>query len=361
MYNVPDSSNNPLYKSATQMLIGPGNPKTMIPPSIVARPMDISFWQSNNLVKHSGINAQSETDPYSSGYYIRGTKENFEEKVDEYTPHENAIFQDRVPNISTGVLEPEPANADTNTKRKVEFCGEMIDVAPNQPGMINTVNGYYPENITKDLPTNFEASKYDQDSEYREHRENLFTQTLQPGVYDKNEIIEPINSNMGISFSQQFQPVTVDKTSTGDLFVQRDPRLSTPSFEKYTSIPNITERDVYDPRHTGYGPCYRSYTEPITGQTRFMYDDINAVRMPSYISRSNIDFAMYADTYGPIPEGWENGNPNTENIKELAEASFMNSTLQQRSELQQRLMRKANARKWQTRMLPMHTGGVRGM
>ena len=163
-----------------------------------------------------------------------------------------------------------------------------------------------------------------------------------------------------MSFNPQFQPTTVDATDNSAVFVQRDPRLSTPSYATPLMEHTVTERDVYDPRQSGYGACYRAYTEPMTGQTRFMYDDVNAVRMPNYVSRSNIDFARYADSYGPMPDGWDNGNPNTKDIHALAEASFMNASIQQRTELQQRLMRKANARKWQTRMFPIRTNGVRG-
>ena len=36
---------------------------------------------------------------------------------------------------------------------------------------------------------------------------------IQPGVYTRNEIIEPVDSNIGISFTQQFEPTTcsIDK------------------------------------------------------------------------------------------------------------------------------------------------------
>ena len=38
-----------------------------------------------------------------------------------------------------------------------------------------------------------------------------------------------------------------------------------------------TTANVYDPRFTGYGTSYRAYNEPVTGQTRFYYDDVNAM------------------------------------------------------------------------------------
>ena len=63
------------------------------------------------------------------------------------------------------------------------------------------------------------------------------------------------------------------------------------------------EDNVYDPRLTGYGTSYRSYTDDNLGQTRFYYDDIDAVRMPNYIVKSNIDREPFADHYGTIPDG----------------------------------------------------------
>ena len=115
----------------------------------------------------------------------------------------------------------------------------------------------------------------------------------------------------------------------------------------------ITESDVYDPRFYGYGTSYRSYTDELTGQTRFYYDDINSIRMPNYVSRSNIDFAKYADTYGPLNNSNKNGNPNNSEIRALANDSFLRASLQQRTELQERLLRKRNNEMWQLRKYPV--------
>ena len=115
---------------------------------------------------------------------------------------------------------------------------------------------------------------------------------------------------------------------------------------------NVTEADVYDPRLTGYGTSYRSYEDPLLGQTKFYYDDIDAIRMPNYIVRSNIDFAKYADKYGPLQTYNQYGNENTNKIRALAQDTFLRSSLQQRTELQERLMRKRNSEMWQLRKFP---------
>ena len=135
------------------------------------------------------------------------------------------------------------------------------------------------------------------------------------------------------------------------MFTEHDPLLYNPPQLPHNDV-RITESDVYDPRFYGYGTSYRSYIEEVTGQPRFYYDDINSIRMPNYISRSNIDFANYADTYGPLNNLNKNGNPNTNQIRDLAQNSFLNSSLQHRTELQERLMRKRNNELWQLRKYP---------
>ena len=44
--------------------------------------------------------------------------------------------------------------------------------------------------------------------------------------------------------------------------------------------------------------------------------------MPNYISRSNIDFATYADTYGSLADSNRNGNIHTKNIRRTAQGSW---------------------------------------
>ena len=81
--------------------------------------------------------------------------------------------------------------------------------------------------------------------------------------------------------------------------------------------------------------------------------------MPNYITRSNIDNQPWADQYGPIAAGQSQGNPLTGNIRELANKAFLDSSLQFRTEMQERLMRKNNANAWQRRQAPISTAGQR--
>ena len=60
---------------------------------------------------------------------------------------------------------------------------------------------------------------------FKNYNENLFTQTIQPGVYTRSEINEPINSNIGISFDQQFLPTTYEIDDKNILYTKHDPRV----------------------------------------------------------------------------------------------------------------------------------------
>ena len=79
--------------------------------------------------------------------------------------------------------------------------------------------------------------------------------------------------------------------------------------------------------------------------------------MPNYVTRSKIDFADFADTYGPMSN--EYGNTNNSTIRALANQKFVDDALVFRTGMQERLMRKINADGWQQRSKPLTTSGQR--
>jgi hypothetical protein len=426
----PIGANNPNYISANQRLAGPANPKTHIKPVIAPPCADIDFWRSNNLINHSHINTESQTDTYLSGYEVSNfcdnidacigpsdmVKDNIEgfEKptyigfsdkkypvpgqfnplknnthiksptpstnIERYAAvRENKLISDgyegyscngvtKSPNLTQHlqhvdrqIVSPTPVTTRNSTNFNENFEIPFIRVRDNESGLVNTSCGYNPEQVIKsNLPSNMEAGNCEKSEEMKQYNKNLFTQTLQPGIYTHNEIIEPINANIGISFTQQFEPKTSKRDEYGNLiYTEHDPRIYNPEITQPGPDMSVTESNVYDPRFSGYGTSYRAYNEKTTGQTRFYYDDIDSVRMPNYISRSNIDFAKYADSYGSLHDNTKNGNQYNRNIRELAQESFLNSSLQQRNELSERLMRKRNGELWQLRKYPMRTFGGR--
>lgn len=320
---------DPEWMSENQKLVGQPNPKTKIQPVIAPAILDLDYWRGTNLVTYPQINQQTNIDVYRSGYHVSSNCENSSnQKHLSFIDDEYRYKKSNFPYL----LRPE----------------ELDDV--------NTACGYNTEQLLiSGLPTNLSGSNYSREHSIKKYNENLYTQTIQPGVYTRNQINEPINSNIGISFTQQFPPKT-QKTNflNGDInYIEHDPRIIEPVFDENHAIPRATETNIYDPRFTGYGTSYRSYTDDNIGQTRFYYNDVDAIRMPNYITRSHIDNQPFADHYGPIPENSANGNPNTANIHALANDAFLQGSLQHRTEMSERLMRKVNSEQWQKRSAPM--------
>lgn len=393
---VTVAPNDPNYISINQALAGPPNPKTLIAPVVAPPIADLDSWRANNLVNHSHINTENQTDLYLSGYQVSNCCDRINvcmkpvdhldgDVVENYsagTVYEGITQTDKpVANICKPekfkpIVSPVPSSMyhflkgkvvdenyveeyqHLNTKDTYHLSKNDI-IRPNESGWVNTMCGYNPDQLHEaNLPTNLMVGNCDKTHQMKQINKNIFMQNIQPDIYQESEIIEPINSNIGISFTQQFQPTTCsDKDNKGLTFTEHDPRIYKPP-EKPIELPNnITEANVYDPRFSGYGTSYRAYNDTNIGQTRFYYDDINSVRMPNYISRSNIDFAKYADKYGPLENHNRMGNQFNSQIRELAQNTFLESSLQQRTELQQRLMRKRNNELWQLRKKPIMTSG----
>ena len=371
---------NPNYPppvSNNQALVGPPNPKTLIPPVIAPPPAALDYWRANNLINHSHINTESQHDTYLSGYQVS----NCCDRIDACLVPENQVrenygrYMENIGQFGTvyeGITDPSrpvgkicpprtynPIVSPTPTiegyeYRPIQPPTPVIETfkpeRPNCPGWVNTSCGYDSDQLKYNLPSNLISGNCEKTENMKEYNKNLYTQTIQPDIFTRNEIIEPINSNAGISFTQQFEPTTCDRDNKGLTYIEHDPRIYNPPQQKIQKM-GVTESNVYDPRFFGYGTSYRSYTDENMGQTRFYYDDIDSIRRPNYIVRSNIDFMKNADTYGPIT--YKNKTHN--NIRPLAQDAFLRSSLQQRTELQERLLRKRNAEMWQRRKYPIRT------
>ena len=269
-------------------------------------------------------------------------------------------FQREISDTSRTVF---PVNMDRpeNLLNRSENLSNGTQILMNQPGWVNTACGYNPKQlINADLPTNLNSGLCTQDPILKNYNKEIFTQIIEPNVFTSNQINEPINSNIGISFTQQFPPMTCKKDGPNNqdlLFLQRDPRIvvNDPTEKELCPEDPINQSNIYDPRFTGYGTSYRGYIDDTTGQPRFYYDDIDAITKPNYIVRSKIDNQVFADKYGPIQAGNRNGNIFTPKIRALADAAFKEDAIQFRSDLQSRIARKINRKMWQRRAAPINT------
>lgn len=362
------------------------NPLTKIKPVVVPPAYDLESWRDNNLITYSILNSPGvQQDMYLSGY-AESTCCGYMDSGTELVPSSNTVENYQSTSRPGAIVSPRPVYDKPYVPTmsvKETYCPGSIrapipvediqyiprvpvtenyhreteeniqrNIRPNQSGWVNTTCGYNPDQVRVGLPSNLAVGNCEQDPSMKQYNENLFTQIVTPGVYSINQVNEPINSNIGISFTQQFEPVTSTRDESGLKFTLHDPRIIEPISETPSEGVKTRFDNVYDPRFYGYGTSYRSYLEPVTGQTRFMYDDVNAIRMPNYVTRSKIDHLAYADHYGPMEAGSEFGNSLNSNIRTFAQDSWLRDSIQFREDLQQRLMRKINSEGWQKRMYP---------
>lgn len=388
--NAPKS-----WMSKNQMLAFGANPITKIAPIIVPKSHDMSYWRANESVVNSHVNEISTIDNYASGYavsdccdnpvQIRRPKMNSgkEGYIQAPTPMEpipriptlQSINAERMKNMkpvfenyiqAPTPMEPIPRipalqSVSKEQARNMQPIYENYEELnynskPNESGWVNTTCGYNPQQTEYNLPANMAIGSCNQSEELKNYNRNLFTQTIVPGVYDTNDVIEPISSDIGISYQQQFEPKTRMVDEQGNVWYrQYDPRLVQTRTEYLdpNELPP-TETSTYDPRFSGYGTSYRSYIDEVTGQPRYAYDDINAQRMPNYIVRSKVDTIKGGDTYGSLNPGMEMGQ-SLSNVKDSIMNEWNNNSLSYRSDLMESLMRKRNNEMWQVRMYPKRT------
>ena len=393
--------NNPA-PSINQKLAGPPNPKTLIKPIIVPQPANLEYWKANNLITHSAVNEATQQDDYLSGYAISECCGNVDgaslvpsdsnshiDSIEGWESPKPMVTKPVIPyltqdgNVRENFQSPKPMvnkpvipylTPQGQVREHFEASGikgeiygdenyespylQTADdswgiVKDNESGWVNTSCGYNPKQVlNSNLPSNLAVGNCQQSPQMSDYNKNLYTQTIQPGVFTTNQVNEPINSNIGISFQQQFEPVTTKRDDKGLHYTEHDPRIIEPVLID-SDLPvrdPVDTSNVYDPRSNGYGTSYRAYTDNMLGQTKFMYDDIDSVRMPNYIVRSNIDFELFADSYGPMKN--QMGNSLNDIIKPLANDAFLKSSLKQRDDLMERLMRKRNSEMGQLRSKP---------
>lgn len=351
---TPITPNDPGYLSKNQILTQGGsrlhqaNPKTYVKPLIAPPSHDLSSWKANDFVHHSGTNRKGNFDLARAGY-----------SLDSYGPLNKTSFS------------PAPVKAKVLT-------------APHEA----------------ETPSP------------QEYKDRLLTQTIQPGVYQKDLTCEPTNSLIGITAPPQLHSNEVQKLPNGGLKltelpyigeINLRPSLGTPvdklslvplqedhhpgshpgsrpgsqldhhpgshpgsqlqppfnvdqsPFNKPPgTFPDLTQSydNVYDPRLTGYGDQSRFYIDPMTGSPSWYYKDVESITKPNYITRSKIDTLPFADTYGP-----DKPNPYAEStgFREMVNQHFHDSQIAFRTDLQTRLMRKRNSEVAQRRAAPIST------
>jgi len=304
--------------SLNQKLVGPANPKTFIQPVIPSPAYDYQTFAPNDFVVPTFLNEDRRQEMYQNGYL------------------ESLLPPPLVPDMIEGY-----------EYQRVKYPS------------IDKACGYNPQNLKYNLPANYRPAPGQNTMANAEYNKNLYTIPLQPGLNTFNQINQPYAnmSNFGISETPQFQPTTFDTDQNGvSTFFQHDPNVYQPPPTRLREPQYPLRNQIYDPRFTGYGSADRSYIDPMVGQPRFFYDDITSQTQPNYITRNNIDFTTYGQQIGPAyalsdsNQGYSNMD-----IRNMANNTYTDSVISQRTELQQRLMMKNSNREWQLRQMPIST------
>lgn len=376
---VPIEYGSGKFYQYNHALAGKPNPKTLKAPVIPPRSADLDVWRSNDFVKHSAVNDDRRVFLYENGYIAKETCNDvnppiFENYDNPKTMNRRKLAQEISSRNRSNLTEF--YNQPENKYDNINSGYDLPNQTPDQdqffiykkntgfnlsPGDVNTTCCYKPENVKYNIPVNYEESNMEKLPSFRNFNENIWTMNVGPDAVDKLEIIEPISSNIGISFDQQIPPTTKTTKDGKDFFVRHNPRTFT--IPEVDIVDPFSEQPkpetVYDPRLTGYGTAYRSYIDKMTGQARFYYDDVNAARRGNYYVRSKVDFLPEAEQSG-IMKSNENILELNKNIRSVANQAFTDNTLKFREELQYSYMRKRNSDMWQKRVAPINTMGCKG-
>lgn len=333
---IPDQS----YYSTNKALVGTTcNPRVNEPVTIVAPSFATDYWAANDFVP-SQINDNVYHELVQSGYIGSSTcndPSTFDPNPKPITMAHGQLVE------GFNTLYPQPATVNPS-----------LSIPNSQPRREGDLIGcgYQPQNLIHNLPVNAPVGVCQQNDVFNEYNKSLTTQMIEPGIYERSQVQNSSVGNIGISYTQQFQPVSCEKDKNGLTFVNRDPR-SYQAPEPRIRAPVPEPSNVFDPRTYGYGTTYRNYVDEMTGQPRFYYDDVESVRRPNYISRNNIDHADWMQSYGPMKTELQDFI-STNHSRPLAQDLFQESEVKRRVELQERLMNKYNTTVgYQRRIAPL--------
>ena len=321
------------------------NPKTLIPPVLVAPMYDWNYWGGSSLSVPSAINSRSMQDYAGSGYQTTGREAPTVSGGDYYRPTYKNVGGYGEP--ATEEWDPRGGSDGIST-----YTGLVENYTPAYGAGENdaVLGSDDPGRLEVGLPANYGAVGTGVPS----LNDSIFTSTVAPGLYYKNDVVEPVSSNIGISWTQQIPPTI----QNGSVWEAVDPNLVPGPYSNEYGPPRTgrAEYEVYDPRQTGYGSAVRAYVDEMSGQPRYVYDDVDAIRRPNYISRSNVDFLEQTDTYGPMNSNQQILHNNA-NARQSAEAAYLKNQTGFRNDMMMSLRRKNIAREWQQKIAPLSRAG----
>lgn len=214
-------------------------------------------------------------------------------------------------------------------------------------------------------------------TKYFEQPENkLFLQDVEPNVFSYSQVQDPINSNLGISYTPTM-PVRMRDSicspiGTYPLYSRYDPQLIRedgplgrrlempergPWSNKLSHIEpakgSFDESDIYDARNSSVGgDAYRSYSDVNLGNVSYYYSDIDAYKKPTFIMRNKVDHVDYVSPQNKTTPYYKR-NASLDDIRPLVENQWTSDEIFFREDMMERLMRKVNSERWQLRSNPI--------
>lgn len=347
IYYIQKKAMNKIKENFSHSRYGPSNPKF----NMCYKTPDPIFNYENTHTNY--LNSKPSKDyitasgsVYTDNCNMKNTKKNTQNYIHKQSPK-----------VTYNRMNKSYKQTTNNPNQHCNFVENFSIIEDiNNNDYINKSCGYNNKNLDYNVPTNLKFSDLNTKPELKSYNEDLFTQYAGKDSLVKFEYIDPINSNIGISHCQQFPKVSSSYNNENGIrnFVYHEgPSYGNEDDDEDEDEINTT--NVYDPRYNGYGTSYRGYVDKNLGQPRFYYSDIDSVKEPNYICRNNIDFTEFGDKYDTMSTSNMYGNMNTFEIRNLAEKQFLNSTLNHRDEMTQRLMRKNNSVSLQRKRHPIRT------
>ena len=268
---------------------------------------------------------------------------------------------------------PLPSNFNTMGGRGMFGGGytEMNRVPPGQNAQIPPV--------TNQLMYQSPTYSYTEDY-FNQPNNKLFLQSVQPSLYSYSVDQTPINSSIGISYAPQKPPRVLDQVTANGmsmpLYSSIDPQLirtdGTPGQQasqpirtdwsaEYSNFQppagSVNFEDIYDPRFNSYGDPYRSYSDINLGQVQYYYSDVDAYKIPNFISRSNVDYIDFRTPQGQIWPYYDR-NASLDSVRPHVESQTTSDELYHREDLMSLQMDKRNREMWQLREAPLNNNNA---
>jgi len=341
---APNSNQTSIGRNAA--LSGPPNPKTLQKRHLnkggFVQPIYNNHRAAGSI--HSHINDSNGDDLYAAGYFAPETQCRPSASCPKPLEGDYSF-----PDMGRGEQDRRESCRTCPTESREPFIPDQhysTHMRQQKPVDGDLIGDYNPGFLDSGLPVNYKAGPAELSPALNQYNKELFTQHLQPGIPIQTHVVGTSHANASIGFAQQRAPTTKD----GDSYIIHDPR----NFP-YTPAPQETVRadisNIYDPRSGGYGTSYRNYIEPVTGQPRFYYDDIDSIRRPNFYAKNNIDFMTGAQKTGAYDSA---SNITLKQMKSRADAEFIRRTNASRLDVQARVTQKYNmTRGWNKRANPM--------